>query len=66
MPFHKNAPRRSGREWSANDMKVMRECAKKRISARITAGKLGRSPGAVRYKAMVEGVNFRSINRKAA
>ena len=35
-----------------------------RVSARVAAQKLGRSPGAVRYKAMMEGVSFRSINRK--
>jgi len=61
----KTAPRHM-REWTAGDMKKMRELAKKRISARVAAGKLGRSPGAVRYKAMMEGVSFRSINRAAA
>ena len=35
-----------------------------RPPARVAASKLGRSPGAVRYKAMMEGVSFRSINRK--
>lgn len=52
------------RDWSSTDVRRMRQCARRRISARVAAQKLGRSPGAVRYKAMVEGVSFRSINRQ--
>ena len=52
------------REWSEGDMKKLRAFAKSKVSARIAASKLGRSPGAVRYKAMMEGVSFRSSNRK--
>lgn len=52
------------REWSATDMKKLRQFARSRVSARVAAQKLGRSPGAVRYKAMMEGVSFRSINRR--
>ena len=52
------------REWSASDMKKLRQFAKSKVSARVAAQKLGRSPGAVRYKAMMEGVSFRSINRR--
>ena len=52
------------REWSDGDMKKLRQFAKLKVSARVAAQKLGRSPSAVRYKAMMEGVSFRSINRK--
>ena len=52
------------REWSDGDMKKLRQFAKLKVSARVAAQKLGRSPGAVRYKAMMEGVSFSSINRK--
>jgi hypothetical protein len=58
--------RRSGREWSPADNKKLRTLARQKVSARIAAAKLGRSPGAVRFKAMMEGVSFRSINRKPA
>lgn len=51
------------RDWTNQDVRRMRQCARKRISARVAAQKLGRSPGAVRYKAMMERVRFRSINR---
>ena len=43
---------------------VARSSPRPKVSARVAAQKLGRSPGAVRYKAMMEGVSFRSINRK--
>lgn len=61
----KKAPRHM-HDWSASDMKKLRKLAGEKVSARIAAGKLGRSPGATRYKAMVEGVKFQSINRSAA
>jgi hypothetical protein len=51
--------------YSEAEIRRMRELARKRVSARVAAQKLGRSPGAVRYKAMMEGISFRSINRAA-
>ncbi len=52
------------REWSAGDMKKLRQFAKLKVSARVAAQKRARSPGAVRYKSMMEGVSLRSITRK--
>jgi hypothetical protein len=43
----------------------MRKLALRHISARVAAKSLRRSPGAVRFKAMNEGIRFRSINRAA-
>ena len=60
----KKKPTNNMLPYSAADMRKMRKCARSRISARVTAQKLGRSPGAVRYKAMMEGISFRSINRR--
>lgn len=42
----------------------IRRFAKARVSARETAAKVGRSPGALRYFAMVRGIRFRSIDRR--
>lgn len=56
--------KKTGLPYSEAELKKMRRCARERVSARVTAEKLGRSPGAVRYKAMVEGISFRSINRR--
>ena len=47
------------------DLKKMRELAKKKMSARLAAKELGRSTGAVKYKAMVEGIRFRFIDQPA-
>lgn len=52
------------REYTEADLKLMRKLARQRVSARVAALRLGRSPGAVRYKAMVLGISFRSINRR--
>jgi hypothetical protein len=43
----------------------MRALAKAKKSARLSAIELGRSPGAVKYKAMVEGIRFRFIDQPA-
>lgn len=49
--------------WTAADLKKMRALAKARMSARLAAVELGRSPGAVKYKAMAEGIRFRFIEQ---
>jgi hypothetical protein len=43
----------------------MRQLAKQKLSARLAAKELGRSTGAVKYKAMVEGIRFRFIDQPA-
>lgn len=47
--------------WSKMDLRKMRALAKQRMSARLAAKALGRSTGAVKYKAMVEGIRFMAI-----
>jgi hypothetical protein len=44
---------------------MLRALAKARLSSTAVAKKLKRSRGAVAQKALVLGVRFRSINRKA-
>ena len=48
-------------EWSAADVKKMRALAKRGKSTAEVAKTLGRSPGALRYKAHVSGVSFREL-----
>jgi hypothetical protein len=43
----------------------LRVLAKARKSARLAAIELGRTAGAVKYKAMVEGIRFRFIDQPA-
>lgn len=57
--------RRHMREYTPAEMRRIRACARKRMSARVTAKLVGRSAGALRFKAMNEGISFRSINRAA-
>lgn len=54
---------RSMRPWSRTDLKVMKSCARKGLSARLAAARLRRSRGAVAWKAMVSGVSFHAINQ---
>lgn len=49
--------------WTPADLKKMRQLARAKLSARLAARELGRSTGAVKYKAMVEGVRFHFINQ---
>ncbi len=53
------------RPWSKKDLQIMRSCAKRKMSARETAGLLGRTRGAVAFKAMKIGCSFRAIRQPA-
>jgi len=57
--------RKHNAPWTSADLKKMRALAKVRMSARLAAKELGRTPGAVKYKAMVEGIRFRFIDQPA-
>ena len=57
--------RKQNAPWTPADLKKMRALAKGKMSARLAAKELGRSTGAVKYKAMVEGIRFRYIDQPA-
>ena len=57
--------RKHNAPWTPADLKKMRALAKAKMSARLAAKELGRSTGAVKYKAMVEGIRFRFIDQPA-
>jgi hypothetical protein len=57
--------RKHNAPWTPADLKKMRQLAKQKPSARLAAKELGRSTGAVKYKAMVEGIRFRFIDQPA-
>ena len=57
--------RKHNAPWTPADLKKMRVLAKAKLSARLAAKELGRSTGAVKYKAMVEGIRFRFIDQPA-
>lgn len=60
-----SSTRKHNAPWTPADLKKMRALAKAKKSARLSAIELGRSPGAVKYKAMVEGIRFRFIDQPA-
>jgi hypothetical protein len=55
--------RKHNAPWTSADLKKLRALAKGKKSARLAAVELGRSTGAVKYKAMVEGIRFRFIEQ---
>ena len=57
--------RKHNAPWTPADLKKMRATGERQASARLAAKELGRSTGAVKYKAMVEGIRFRFIDQPA-
>ena len=49
--------------WTATDLKKLRWLAKMKLSARLAAKEVGRTAGAVKYKAMVEGLRFQFLKQ---
>jgi hypothetical protein len=58
-----SSTRKHNAPWTSADLKKLRALAKARMSARLAAKELGRSTGAVKYKAMVKGIRFRFIEQ---
>lgn len=59
----KKQRRRHNRPWTPHDVKRMRKYASDGLSSRVAAERLGRSRGAVAYKAMTLKVEFHAINQ---
>lgn len=54
---------RHGRRWTSRDLVKLRALARAGLSARQAAPKLGRTTGAIKYKAMVERVRFTFVEQ---
>lgn len=54
-----------GTEWNKQDVSRMRAHAARGLSAKQSAARLGRSRGAVAYKAMTLGISFRAVEQPA-
>ena len=63
MPTHKKTNRRHMVPWTAFELTRLRKYASDGLTSRAAADKLGRSRGAVAYKAMVERIEFHGINQ---
>ena len=57
-------PSNHGKEWSAADVKKLRQLAKQSVSTRATAAKLGRTLASVAQKASVEAISFKSKRQR--
>ena len=63
--------RNTGKDWTASDVRQLRELAKENTPTRVIGLKLGRTENSVRTKASSEGIslkptNQRPYNRRAA
>ncbi len=56
-------PRNHGSDWTAGDLKQLRQLAKGNTPTRVAALKLGRTPAAVQQKASVEGISLKPTNQ---
>jgi len=57
------SPAKHNVPWTPADLKQLRQLAKMKLSARLAAKAIGRTPGAVKYKAMVVGIRFQFLKQ---
>lgn len=55
--------RNTGKPWTKDDVRQLKELAKKNTPTRVIALKLGRTENAVRSKAQAEGVSLKPTNQ---
>jgi hypothetical protein len=59
MPKQKK--RLTRRSWTGSDVVIMKKLIKQHKPAKLIASKLKRSEGAVRVRAFLEGISFKSV-----
>jgi hypothetical protein len=59
----KKTKSRHNAPWTQSELKQMRALAKKGMPARIASRILGRTIGAIKYKAMTERIRFHAIEQ---
>ena len=55
--------RNTGKPWTSQDVKTVRELASKNTPTRVIGLKTGRTEGAVRTKASEEGISLKPTNQ---
>lgn len=58
------APSNHGKDWTAGEIKKLRQLARQNISTWVAAKKLGRTLAAVAQKASFEGISFKQKNQR--
>jgi|tagenome__1003787_1003787.scaffolds.fasta_scaffold19963645_1 hypothetical protein len=51
-------PSNHGKEWTATELKKLKQLARQRLPTRVAAKQLGRTLASVAQKASIEGVSF--------
>lgn len=57
-------PPNHGKDWTAGDMKALKQLVKENTPTRVMGLKLGRTPAAVQQKASGEGVSLKPTNQR--
>ena len=58
------APSNHGKDWTAGDVKKLKQLARQNTPTRVAALKLGRTLDAVAQKASVEGISMKPTNQR--
>jgi hypothetical protein len=63
MGFMPKYTRNTGKEWTATDIKQLRDLAKENTPTRVIGLKLGRTENSVRSKASSENISLKPTNQ---
>jgi hypothetical protein len=56
-------PKNHGKDWTASDVKNLKQLARENTPTRVAALKLQRTPAAVQQKASSEGISLKPTNQ---
>jgi hypothetical protein len=57
-------PENHGKQWSAEDVKALKQLAKENTPTRVMGLKLGRTAASVQGKASTEGISLKPVNQR--
>jgi hypothetical protein len=57
-------PSNHGNDWSASDVRLLKQLKRENTPTRVAALKLGRTPAAVYQKASAEGISLKPTNQR--
>ncbi len=57
-------PRNHGKDWTADDLKSLKQLARENTPTRVMGLKLGRTAAAVQQKASTEGISLKPTNQR--
>jgi len=57
-------PSNHGKDWTASDIKTLKQLTRQTTPTRVAALKLGRTPASVYQKASAEGISLKPTNQR--